>query len=278
MTCYVDGFISCNPLMQRLCSVNTVIDNALDKRLMGSLDRRDVFVFLKHKFEGQGLGAHLREGLPIDSVLHDEQEERQRKLEARKIWLAKAALGSPTDDAEHNEALYAERHIRRGLFPSPYQLRYQHTDEEGNPVSVATKLNNAYYALQQKVSSGVTALGSSVGLPVHLASLEPDETAVSKEEATIRPFASKEPARVRRKSMDDMRDFLMQCAVEITAEKELPLNLSPFTAHRSTQLDQLYILFEMVKVHVVFVVTEEKALEGMISKDNLLQTLRKKVT
>jgi hypothetical protein len=70
---------------------------------------------------------------------------------------------------------------------------------------------------------------------------------------------------------------LLQQSVDLSNEVLVPINGFPFTAHRQTTMDQLYILFEMVKVNCVCVVTNDKKLEGMISKDNLLKNLKKKL-
>lgn len=71
-------------------------------------------------------------------------------------------------------------------------------------------------------------------------------------------------------------DNLLRQTVDLAQEALLPVNGFPFTAHRYTTMDQLYVLFEMVKVQCVFVVTNTKRLEGMISKNLLMQTLKKK--
>jgi len=71
-------------------------------------------------------------------------------------------------------------------------------------------------------------------------------------------------------------DTLLVQSVDIARELLLPINGFPFTAHRFTTMDQLYVLFEMVKVQCVFVVTNSNKLEGMISKSLLMQRLKKK--
>lgn len=276
-------------LFKLLCDHNhqvfAVIDSAENRRLIGSLERRYVYAFLKQRFEEQNMEQFLRTMLPVDSKIQDRREERQKKLDARQAWLAKASLASPTDEsgeAADAEAQYQDHHIRKGLFPSPYQLRFAHTDEEGNPITVRTKLKRVYTAISDQFDRMVAPSGSpSKG------STQPQEGQAS-EGKTFRPFSgqtrlfggpaqSAAPA-TRPRASTDVREFLLQCAVDITDVKELPINRSPFTTHRSATLDQLYILFEMVKVNAVFVVSEERVLEGVISKDNLLQSLRRKVT
>ena len=74
-----------------------------------------------------------------------------------------------------------------------------------------------------------------------------------------------------------MIEALLLGKLDISNEVDLPINFSPFTAHNTTTLDQLYILFEMVKVQCVFIVNQDKRLEGMISKHHLLASLKKKV-
>ena len=70
---------------------------------------------------------------------------------------------------------------------------------------------------------------------------------------------------------------LLDQPIDIAQEAMLPINGFPFTAHRYTTMDQLYVLFEMVKVNVVFIITNSKRLEGMISKGQLMQQLKKTV-
>ncbi len=69
-------------------------------------------------------------------------------------------------------------------------------------------------------------------------------------------------------------DVMLDQHIELQKEPLLKVNGFPFTAHKSTTMDQLYVLFEMVKANTVFVVTENRKLEGMISKDHLMFTLK----
>jgi hypothetical protein len=91
------------------------------------------------------------------------------------------------------------------------------------------------------------------------------------------PALNHEPVPDHSVSNDALVETLMTEAIDLSQTPQLPINGFPFTAHRQSTMDQLYVLFEMVKVKVVFVVAEDKTLEGMISKDLLLKSLKKKV-
>jgi H+/Cl- antiporter ClcA/CBS domain-containing protein len=259
--CSVTNFCTISDLLTLLRSdkqqIFPVVDDLDTCKLVGSVSRRDVFLFLKSRFDEQGQQEYIRTTLPVDSMLEDQFNLRQKKLEARRAWMS----GEFADPSGQE----GEGHIRRGLFPSPYQLRFLQKDEEGNPIEMQAKIQAVYSALHtaavkytQNATGGAdTAAGAAAGT-------ETDSAA---------PTVTSEEARKNA----ELCEFLLQCAVEISAEVQLPINLSPFTAHRSTSLDQLYVLFEMVKVSCVFVVREDKTLEGMISKERLLHSLRKKV-
>ena len=259
-TCTLSDLLTLLRSEQQL--IYPVIDSAETLKLVGSVDRQDIFLFLKARFEEQGLGAFLRAGLPVDSSLEDKRQLRIKKLENRRAWIK--------IDGQEIEADNAEGHIRRGLFPSPYQLRFLHTDEEGNPVSVRSKLQNVYSRIHSAAQSAAVKISSSTS------DLHAMATGATPGGSTHDREALSEAAAVPVNM--ELVDSLLQCVIEISGEPQLPMNLSPFTAHRSTSLDQLYVLFEMVKVSCVFVVTQDKTLEGMISKGHLLQSLRKKVT
>jgi hypothetical protein len=228
-------------------------------KLIGSVSRREVFLFLKSKFEEQGQQAYMRATLPVDSMLEDQFNLRLKKLEARRAWM-NGEFVDPSGQA-------AEGHIRRGLFPSPYQLRFLHKDAEGNPIKMQEKIQEVYSALHSaavKYTQNATGGADAAGAAGAAAGTETDT-------------AAQAPTSEEARKNEEICEFLLQCAVDISSEAQLPINLSPFTAHRSTSLDQLYVLFEMVKVSCVFVVKEDKTLEGMISKERLLHSLRKKV-
>jgi len=69
---------------------------------------------------------------------------------------------------------------------------------------------------------------------------------------------------------------LLKHTVDLVAEKALPINPDPFMVHMSSPVDQVYMIFNTVKVNCVFVVEEDLVLQGMISQTNLMQRLKKK--
>lgn len=70
--------------------------------------------------------------------------------------------------------------------------------------------------------------------------------------------------------------LLLKHTIDIQKEKLLPLNVDPFTVHMSSPVDQVYMIFNSVKVNCVFVVEEDLVLQGMISQEHLMQKLKKK--
>lgn len=70
--------------------------------------------------------------------------------------------------------------------------------------------------------------------------------------------------------------LLLKHTIDIVQEKLLALNVDPFTVHMTSPVDQVYMIFNSVKVNCVFVVAEDLVLQGMISQVNLMQKLKKK--
>ena len=69
---------------------------------------------------------------------------------------------------------------------------------------------------------------------------------------------------------------LLKVTVDLVAQKALPINPDPFMVHMTSPVDQVYMIFNTVKVNCVFVVEEDLVLQGMISQTNLMQRLKKK--
>ncbi len=78
------------------------------------------------------------------------------------------------------------------------------------------------------------------------------------------------------KEQEARAQLLLKHTIDILKEDLLPLNVDPFTVHSSSAVDQVYMLFNSVKVNCVFVVEEDQVLQGMISQFNLMSRLKKK--
>ena len=65
-------------------------------------------------------------------------------------------------------------------------------------------------------------------------------------------------------------------AKEVVLEEEnVAVNYFPFSVHERAPMEQLYVLFEMVKLQTIFIVRDGE-LCGMISRDRLLESLKRK--
>jgi hypothetical protein len=145
--------------------------------------------------------------------------------------------------------------IARRLFPSSYALQSM----DANTTSVDSGWGG------EGVGEGGVARKGSIPNPMQ------------KKLGVGAPALNHEPVPDHGVSNDKLVNSLMNEEIDLSQTPQLPLNGFPFTAHKQSTMDQLYVLFEMVKVKVVFVVAEDKTLEGMISKDLLLKSLKKKV-
>lgn len=87
----------------------------------------------------------------------------------------------------------------------------------------------------------------------------------------------KEPSPEQQLTDEATINSLLEQAIDVVLEPLIPVNAFPFTAHGKTPMEHVYVLFEMVKVPSVFVVGDNRRLEGLITKEQLLQTLRKRI-
>jgi H+/Cl- antiporter ClcA len=313
-----------------------VTSSARSYRLVGCVDRRDVFNYLKAVFDREGLYAYVRHRLPADAHYDDRRLMRQKQIAQRQALFSGESLehsvqgmfkteyddeGRPvsklkgwfgmlnrpshsveldddivsdeegsthSDDsgfgehdktrpqATHKRAPAVENPLLAASAPSsplPPHSPGADTPREGNqtprssaPTSptgllrpptvqhLTDGLKENFRTLQHRVAQ----LPAEIGLPVPVDPNSPKSV----------HFSAAQQAKIQ---------ALLDKSLNVTQEPQLSLNSFPFTAHRYTTMDQLYVLFEMVKVHVVFVVTNTKRLEGMITKYQLMQHLKEKV-
>jgi H+/Cl- antiporter ClcA len=319
-----------------------VTSSVRSNRLIGSVDRQDVFAFLKSVFEKEGLYAYIRLKLAPDAHYEDRRLERLKQIEMRNALFNPQNIESsmqgmlrmrPTEFDEDGNPI---SHFK-GMFGmlnkrSHPDLGRMH-DEDSNAGSGDSlhsadsgfghvgedEHHGAPVANPLLISAEAAAAHSDFftptqGQPARAAPSTPGKSAASKaapatpssplssenlqqmtdglvrtlkHRVSMIPGVNRDPAMPggsgsgaagALNAFDQARvDHLLAQIVDLTQEPLLPINGFPFTAHRYTTMDQLYVLFEMVKVNVVFVVTNTKRLEGMISKDQLMQNLKKKV-
>ena len=226
-----------------------VIESHDSCKLVGSLDRRDVFSYLKQHFASQNLEDHVVTTFPLDEAAEQKYEQRQTKIAELEAWMS-----------SNSAASVPGANIARRLFPSAYAMQYA---ENRNSF---TERNSTI-----DTTTGVAAPSSTMA-------------AVSRTPFSNNPLQEDagEPVPEQRVNLlspasKAMIETLLSEHLDLTTTAQLPMNGFPFTAQRTSTMDQLYILFEMVKSKVVFVVADNKDLEGMISKSQLLKSLKKKV-
>ena len=409
-----------------------VIDNAINSRLIGCLDRGDVFSFLKQACEQRDLLPYLHSTLPLDSKLDSRRLERLRQIEARQAWMNAGNLeaislegilggnglsgsggeaghvGGGGGYGNHGRQFHLQSlnlfskfksssNVDKNTSQKQQQQKQQQIelDEHGRPVS---RFKGMFGMLNSGKGSGGVAdvdsdhsdyepsgdddieSGDAVANPIHtppkdssspftstspsaaghsyaamahspyasggsaagagrintshssgaltappltaaslassagaVAPLTPQKGGAPPPPVVLSPFSlhaipgaspfnstdnlitkffakrtSVLPSRSSADNLDgaaqapevysDAQVSALLCqSVDLTKQPLLAINGFPFTAHRQTTMDQLYVLFEMVKVHCVFVVTNSKRLEGMISKDLLMQSLKNKM-
>eukprot|EP01032_Pedospumella_encystans_P023028 gene23028-26082_t len=308
-------------------------------RLVGSIERFDVFTFLKSVFEKENLYNYLRQHVPADVHVEDRRLERLHLIETRNALLRGQGLPlkNDKDHQEYDEEGYPVSRFR-GVFgilnrsaPGHHYSADQYAQDEsfhserseggtgfGEDGTAPTDNGNhrgptSVNPLHRELSSappspplplstpspgravnktpfapGSPGSGHSPGSSWHSASpLDNLDNMVKRFSNRISSFglsASGHSDTPHDEKDNFVMDALTQLrlnnllaqGVDLSQEPLLPINGFPFTAHRHTTMDQLYVLFEMVKVQCVFVVTNSKRLEGMISKHLLMQTLKKK--
>jgi H+/Cl- antiporter ClcA len=318
-----------------------VTSSARSYRLVGCVDRRDVFNYLKTTFESEGLYTYVRQRLPADAHYDDKRTSRMRRIEQRRALFTNPQSLFRTSKAEHSE-LGPAFSPSKGWFgvlnrPKPRRRYSFDVTEDANPGSDAddgypdesdyedhdivdwvdegtrrgSAVVNPLLSPNPVLSVKATELDDEADAAVHVPdspllthrpswSLQgpPSETlqhltdGLKENFRTLQHRVAQLPAEIGLPVPVDPNSpksvhfsaaqlakiqALLDKSLDVTQEPQLSLNSFPFTAHRYTTMDQLYVLFEMVKVHVVFVVTNTKRLEGMISKDKLMQHLKKKM-
>jgi len=230
-----------------------VIESHDSCKLVGSLDRRDVFSYLKQHFASQDLEDHVVSTFPLDEAAEVKYEQRQTKIAELEAWMS-----------SNNASTVPGASVARRLFPSAYAMQYA---ENRNSFTDRNSTIDATAGAGQSDASNTTMEAvSKTPFSNNPLQEDPGEPVPAEPRVNLLSAASKA-----------MIETLLSEHLDLTTTAQLPMNGFPFTAQRTSTMDQLYILFEMVKSKVVFVVADNKDLEGMISKSHLLKSLKKKV-
>ena len=227
-----------------------VIDNAVNNRLIGSVDRRDVYRYLRDLFTKQGEWAYIQRTLAADCKTEELAELRSKQVEEHNSWLQRT-----------NSDAVPGASIARMLFPSSYSLNMEVGNSSvdsgwGGQGVGETGLSPAGNPLQKSTARAALTLDDSAATVVDIEAMG-ELSPTSSDTALVKSLQSEK--------------------LDLLHTPGLPMNGFPFTAHKHSTMEQLYVLFEMVKVKTVFVVAEDKTVEGMISKQMLLKNLKNKV-
>jgi H+/Cl- antiporter ClcA/CBS domain-containing protein len=293
-----------------------VVDDLSTGKLIGSINRRDVFLFIKAMFEKENLSSYIRSTLPEDTKTDDAILQKKflkvvdsKTTQARFRMIAEAGKrlqsvsikgmmemaqmiggdkpapppGSPTGVLAEARKYAAQSGGSTGTgagaggssgggaqsrTPSTSSRVSADVDrdvEQGgaaDPASVlaAAALRSHTHHTSDNHSISSTTSSSTQGLnPLN------DSVSSRVEALSLTPAAAQ------------LVESLLEREVDLAKEAAIPVNIFPFTVQEHTTMDQLYVLFEMVKVECVFVVKDDGRLRGMINKDLLLQNLRRKV-
>jgi H+/Cl- antiporter ClcA len=233
-----------------------VIETTESCRLVASVERRDVFHFLRELFAKHGEAAYTNRVLALDAQAEELRLQRDREVALHESWLI----------THHADAVPGAA-IAKRLFPSSYRLSALDASTTsvdsgwgGEGIGESPRSDNS--------DAGITPNPIQRGAGARAAHLSATRAAAAVNSSLEEPVSPSDDARIEQ---------LLAESVDLSQTPGLPINGFPFTAHRQSTMDQLYVLFEMVKVKVVFVVAEDKTLEGMISKNQLLLSLKKKV-
>eukprot|EP01032_Pedospumella_encystans_P017786 gene17786-20262_t len=225
-----------------------VVESHDSCKLVGSLDRLDIYTFLKIHFAQQDLESHVVNSFPLDEAAELKYEQRAQKIAELESWMSTNNANSVPGSS-----------VAQRLFPSSYAAQWAEN--------------------RNSFTERITVLDASrPGTPVELESSSKRPFSSNPLQETSEPVAAPSARdALLCASSKAMIETLLSEKLDLFQTPQLPMNGFPFTAHRQSTMDQLYILFEMVKAKVVFVVADNKDLEGMISKTLLLKSLKKKV-
>ena len=236
-------------------SVFPVVESTESFKLVGSLDRRDIYNYLKLHFALQSLESHVITSFPQDEAAEKLHLLREKKVAELQLWMKRNNANSVPGSS-----------ITRRLFPSAHALQWAHNTDS---FSVQTP--------QELVEENVAAINEDCStIIMETLSTNPLQATTPPPLAAV-PIPTPQTAPPLTPISKASIETLLAEKLDLFQTPQLPMNGFPFTAHRQSTMDQLYILFEMVKAKVVFVVADNKDLEGMISKSVLLKTLKLKV-
>lgn len=240
-----------------------VVDSPESERLVGSICRRDVFLFMKQLFEQANLSSYIRTALPEDTKRDD--EAIQKKF--LKVVDAK------TPDSRFRLLHEASKRVgslnMRKILGMNNSSTSSGNASNGSPRNASTVVDEREKGLDVTVEMRDFTATNTATTPISVAGVTESPLIATHTQYIQATGLSSTSAAVV--------EALLETEVDLTKEPLIPLDIFPFTIQEHTTMDLLYVLFEMVKVPNVFVLRDDGSLRGMINKDLLLQNLRKKV-
>jgi H+/Cl- antiporter ClcA/CBS domain-containing protein len=269
-----------------------VVDTPESGKLVGSIARRDVFLFIKRMFDKKVLGSYIRATLPYDTKVDDALlQKRFLKVADNKTTQARFRLISEAGKRMNSMGLSGLREMREMVTGKPTSPRSENsTDgdiEKGTELRALPSPSDSP-ALSRSTTSNSESSESGKGIqnntPTFRSVSTASDASSTSNASSVNPL-TQSPATIYEKIVGaglspanaQVIEDLLALEVDLAKEPKLPVNIFPFTILEHTTMDQLYVLFEMVKVQCVFVLKDDGKLRGMINKDLLLQNLRNKV-
>jgi len=235
-------------------SIFPVIESVENNKLVGSIQRRNVYLYLKSVFSNHNILHYVRGTLIGDTEIDDNKilpNMKPKPLSPRARLVASIRETSQEISKQVRENVASMRIALDKLRNPEKETRESaetNTEMTGNPIP-GRSFSTSTHSGQSLISLTSMHLNAShIGTSV---SLTPEEIVRVENLLSQNILLSKEPL--------------------------LEPNNFPFTVPEHSTMDNLYVLFEMVKVPSVFVLGQKGKLKGMISRDNLLQNLRSKV-
>lgn len=281
-----------------------VIDNIESNKLVGSLERSDIYQFLKIYFISKNLKKYIYFILPYDRKLENDANKRNKQRSIDRKLKKDSRFNTIITNAKDSISLF-----RQGLFHTPYtksKSNNKDDNNEGNDVDgdvndgrIKLPLNQVYgdrsdtYAAEPSSSSSSSI---TAALEIEKKAAETDmfddneSDGVDDIDDVFNPLQDNEVGSaagtkaVAEGSIDPstfdnvLIQSILDHPIDIMQQKLLPLNRFPCTCHERTPMEQIYILFEMVKVSCVYVIGQDKKLKGMISERCLPGSLKQKMT
>lgn len=278
---------------------------------MGSLDRKDIYTYLKVLFAEKGQESALRRALSLDAALDEEKKEQLLKRMYKKqqqslfenqvkelfihpesfLFDAPSAVSAviAAGEEERRNPLHAGEQSRGTTKESTATELMQHTrlqalaveDREGiKSVSGSLTVLTADPSVCTGRTGGWRRHGNSEysrldsgDLTTDCAESEPASVDQALGSSDCLPLGDSAEAGGSTTALAS----LLELEASLLQDPRLAVTPYPFSVAPNSPMEQVYVLFEMVKAPCIFVAADGR-LQGMITPQKLLQCLRQKVS